>query len=81
MKKKKLKQFIDDNFNYFINLSINDLGNHEVATYDASEFDTDVIKYLKKIKRFDYKGICVYYDKGWKTVYVENMSFAFWSTK
>jgi phosphomannomutase len=68
---KKLKQFIDNDLEYFTNL-----GNSEVETYDADVFDTETIDYLKTAKhnRFDYNGICVYLVAEDNEVWVENMN-------
>jgi len=68
---KKLKQFIDNNLEYFANLD-----NSEVEEYKADEFDTDIIDYLKTAKhnRFDYNGICVYFVAEDNEVWVENMN-------
>jgi len=68
---KKLKQFIDNNLEYFANLD-----NSEVEEYKADEFDTDIIDYLKTAKhnRFDYNGICVYFVDRNNEVWVENMN-------
>lgn len=64
---KKLKNFIDDQLAYF-----QDMGG-EVEQISASEFDDDVIEFLKQNGRFDYKGICVYYESGDDEVWIENM--------
>jgi hypothetical protein len=68
---RKLKQFIDDNLEYFTNL-----GNSEVEVYDAEDdvFDTEMIEYLEEHYRFDYKGICVYSVVEDNEVWVENMN-------
>lgn len=64
-----LIDFIDNNFNEFIKLS-----DSEVEEFSESEFDKEVIDYLKKHERFDYRGICVYWAYDYDTVWVENMS-------
>jgi hypothetical protein len=64
----KLKQFIEDNFERFINLD-----ESEVYELDAHYLDNDLVDYLKDNDRFDYKGICVYYVKESDEVWVENM--------
>jgi hypothetical protein len=71
MSELKLKQFIDNDLTYFINL-----GNSEVEEYKADEFDTETIDYLKSAKhnRFDYNGICVYYVDRYNKIFVENMN-------
>ena len=64
---KNLKDFIDENFNEFINL-----GNSEVCEFkDLNEFDSKFIDYLKLNYRFDYRGICVYLADN--EIWVENM--------
>jgi hypothetical protein len=67
---KKLEQFIKSNYKSFSNLD-----NSEVEEIDVSEFDTDVIDYLKTAKhnRFDYNDICVYYVERENEIWVENM--------
>jgi hypothetical protein len=64
----KLKQFVDDNFERFINLD-----ESEVYELDAHYVDDVIVNYLKDNDRFDYKGICVYYVKESDEVWVENM--------
>lgn len=64
----KLKQFVDDNFERFINLD-----ESEVEVLDAHYVDDVIVNYLKDNYRFDYKGICVYYVKESDEVWVENM--------
>jgi hypothetical protein len=71
MSELKLKRFIDNDLTYFTNL-----GNSEVEEYNADEFDTETIDYLKSAKhnRFDYNGICVYYVAEYNKIFVENMN-------
>lgn len=64
----KLKQFVEENFERFINLD-----ESEVYELDAHYVDDDIVNYLKDNDRFDYKGICVYYVKESDEVWVENM--------
>jgi hypothetical protein len=64
----KLKQFIEDNFERFVNLD-----ESEVYELDAHYLDNDLVDYLKDNDRFDYKGICVYYVKESDEVWIENM--------
>ena len=64
----KLKQFVDENYERFVNLD-----ESEVIELDAHYLDDDLVNYLKDNDRFDYKGICVYYVKGEDEVWVENM--------
>ena len=63
----KIKNFIDSNFEEFINLE-----NSEVCEFkNLDEFDSEFIDYLKLNYRFDYKGICVYLVDS--EIWVENM--------
>jgi hypothetical protein len=64
----KLKQFVEDNLERFINLD-----ESEVYELDAHYLDDDLVNYLKDNDRFDYKGICVYYVKESDEVWIENM--------
>ena len=64
----KLKQFVEENYERFVNLD-----ESEVIELDAHYLDDDLVNYLKDNDRFDYKGICVYYVKGEDEVWVENM--------
>lgn len=64
----KLKQFVEDNLERFVNLD-----ESEVYELDAHYLDDDLVNYLKDNDRFDYKGICVYYVKESDEVWVENM--------
>jgi len=64
----KLKQFVEENYERFVNLD-----ESEVYELDAHYLDDDLVNYLKDNDRFDYKGICVYYVKGEDEVWVENM--------
>ena len=64
----KLKQFVEENYERFVNLD-----ESEVIELDAHWLDDDLVNYLKDNDRFDYKGICVYYVKGEDEVWVENM--------
>jgi hypothetical protein len=70
---QKLENFIDQNINQFSQLE-----NSEVEIYDITEFDNDVVEYLKLNYRFDYKNICVYYveesEYDEESIWVENMS-------
>ena len=68
---KKLKKFINDDYKYFSNL-----GNSEVEEYNVSDFDSDVVEYLKSAKhnRFDLDGICVYLVEDKNEIWVENMN-------
>ena len=70
---QKLENFIDQNINQFLQLEIS-----EVEIYDITEFDNDVVEYLKLNYRFDYNNICVYYveesEYDEESIWVENMS-------
>jgi hypothetical protein len=70
---QKLENFIDKNINDFLQLE-----ESEVQIYDISDFDNDIIEYLKLNYRFDYKNICVCYAEGddfdEEGIWVENMS-------
>jgi hypothetical protein len=66
---KNLKDFIDENLNEFSNLN-----DSEVCEIDINEFDNEVLDYLIKNYRFDYKGICVYYVKDENKIWIENMN-------
>jgi hypothetical protein len=66
---KNLKDFIDENLNEFSNLN-----DSEVCEIDINEFDNEVLDYLIKNYRFDYKGICVYYVKDENEIWIENMN-------
>ena len=72
---KKIEMFIDENFNEFSNL-----GTSEVIECTLDEFDNEILDYLIKDYRFDYKDICVYYVKSENTyskkdeIWVENMN-------
>ena len=66
---KKLENFIDENLNEFSNL-----GNSEVCEIDLNEFDNEILDYLIKNYRFDYKDICVYYVEEEDEIWIENMN-------
>jgi hypothetical protein len=68
---KKLEKFIDNNFEIFSNFTMS-----EVEEYSVYKFDNDIIEYLKNCfrSRFDYRNICVYFDKDRNKICVENMS-------
>ena len=67
---KKLKDFINKNYNEFSNLDGNETYGLEL---NDPNLDIDMINYLKTNYRFDYKGICVYYNEDEDQVWVENM--------
>ena len=66
---KKIEMFIISNFFEFKNL-----GNSEVAEYDVKEFDDEVVGYLFKNYRYDFKDICVYLVVDRNEIWVENMA-------
>ena len=66
---KKIEMFIISNFFEFKNLS-----NSEVAEYDVNEFDDEVVGYLFKNYRYDFKDICVYLVVDRNEIWVENMA-------
>jgi len=66
---KKIEDFINENLNEFSNL-----GNSEVIEYTLDEFDDEVVGYLFRNYRFDYKDICVYLVKNEREIWVENMN-------
>ena len=66
---KKIEDFINENLNEFSNLS-----NSEVIEYTLDEFDDEVVGYLFRNYRFDYKDICVYLVKERNEIWVENMA-------
>jgi hypothetical protein len=66
---KKIEMFIDENLNEFNNLTCS-----EVEEIDVNEFDDEIVGYLFKNYRFDYKGICVYLVKEKNQIWIENMN-------
>jgi hypothetical protein len=66
---KTIEDFIDENLNKFENLSCS-----EVAEYDVKEFDDEVVGYLFKNYRYDFKDICVYLVVDRNEIWVENMA-------
>ena len=66
---KKIEMFIISNFFKFKNL-----GNSEVAEFDVNEFDDEVVGYLFKNYRYDFKDICVYLVVDRNEIWVENMA-------
>jgi hypothetical protein len=66
---KKIEMFIISNFFKFKNL-----GNSEVAEYDVNEFDDEIVGYLFKNYRYDFKEICVYLVVDRNEIWVENMA-------
>ena len=65
----KIENYIDNNLTWLLELT-----DSEVEQIPASNFDDDVIDYLKQIERFDYKEICMYYVSDSNEVWIENMS-------
>jgi hypothetical protein len=70
---QKLENFINQNINHFLPLK-----NIGIKIYDITEFDNDVVEYLKLNYRFDYNNICVYYveesEYDEESIWVEYMS-------
>jgi hypothetical protein len=66
---KKIEMFIDENLNEFNNLTCS-----EVEEIDVNEFDDEIVGYLFKNYRFDYKDICVYLVKEKNQIWIENMN-------
>ena len=66
---KKIEMFIDENLNEFSNLE-----DSEVCEINVNEFDDEIVGYLFKNYRFDYKDICVYLVKEEDEIWVENMA-------
>jgi hypothetical protein len=64
----KIENYIDNNLKWLLELT-----DSEVEQIPASNFDDDVIEYLKQNYRYDYKSICVYYVADENEVWVENM--------
>jgi hypothetical protein len=71
---EKIKQFIDNDFEYFSNLN-----DSEVEIYDPNDLDKEIVEYLKEKEncRFDYRGICMYYIKDGDEIWVENMDYTY----
>lgn len=65
---KALETFIDQNYSAFSNM-----GYSEVEEIAPDTFDNEMLMFLKQNYRFDYKGICVYYEKEENMVFVELM--------
>ena len=55
---KKIETFINENLKEFNKLTCS-----EVEEINVNEFDDEIVGYLFKNYRFDYKGICVYLVK------------------
>jgi hypothetical protein len=64
---KKLKRFVEENFERFSNLE-----EDEVYEFDAHYMDDDIVNYLKDNAQFNHNGIAVYYEGGSDEVWVEN---------
>lgn len=64
---KKLKLFIEENFERFSNME-----EDEVYELDAHYMDDDIVNHLKDNAQFNHKGIAVYYMGGSDEVWVEN---------
>ena len=66
---KKIENFINVNYFKFI-----DLEDSEVIEMNVNEFDNEIVGYLFKNYRFDYKGICVYLIGEKSIICIENMN-------
>ena len=66
---KKIETFINENLKEFNKLTCS-----EVEAINVNEFDDEIVGYLFKNYRFDYKGICVYLVKEKNKIWVENMN-------
>ena len=66
---KKIENFINVNYFKFI-----DLEDSEVIEMNVNEFDNEIVGYLFKNYRFDYKGICVYLVIEKNQIWIENMN-------
>jgi hypothetical protein len=66
---KKIENFINENL-----IEFNSLTCSEVIEMSVNEFDDEIIGYLFKNYRFDYKDICVYLVKEEDEIWVENMA-------
>ena len=60
---------VNNKFNEFINLSCS-----EIIEYDVNEFDDEIVGYLFKNYRYDFKDICVYLVVEENEIWVENMA-------
>ena len=67
---KAIENFIEKNYKEFSQLE-----DSEVCELELNDEDLDdtIIDYLKESYRFDYKGICVYYNDDFNQIWVENM--------
>jgi hypothetical protein len=65
---KKIEAFIINNYKEFCGLE-----DSEVSEYSVMDFDDEIIGYLFKNYRYDFKGICVYLVKERDEIWVENM--------
>jgi hypothetical protein len=69
IKMKKIENFINENL-----IEFNNLDNSEVCEIDINDFDNEIVDYLIKNYRFDYKDICVYLWEDINKICVENMN-------
>ena len=67
--KNQIINFLEANYNEFSNLE-----DSEVCEINVNEFDDEIVGYLFKNYRFDYKDICVYLVKDENEIWVENMN-------
>jgi hypothetical protein len=66
---KKIEMFIDENL-----IEFNNLEDSEVIEMNVNEFDNEIVGFLFKNYRFDYKDICVYLIKEQNMICIENMN-------
>jgi hypothetical protein len=66
---KKIENFINENL-----IEFNNLSNSEVIEMSVNKFDDEIVGYLFKNYRFDYKDICVYLVKDKNEIWIENMN-------
>ena len=66
---KKIEMFINENLIEFSNLE-----DSEVCEICVNEFDDEIVGYLFKNYRFDFKDICVYLIKEQNMICIENMN-------
>ena len=66
---KKIEMFIDENL-----IEFNNLEDSEVIEMNVNEFDNEIVDFLFKNYRFDYKDICVYLIKEQNMICIENMN-------
>ena len=67
---KTIENFIDKNYAEFSKLEDSEVCELEL---DDQDLNDEIIDYLKANYRYDYKGICVYYNDEANQIWVENM--------